>query len=270
MNSNIWKTSVLCALCIILSGLIPAGLNAADTVPEYAGAHAGKLVWEGTVVMRDDVLILAGGELLIRPGTLVRVVPAEGTKIDPEYLSPLTELLVRGSLDIQGTPAAPVRFVIDGEVPGDEPAWAGITLDRAGPSRIAHAEIALAETAIRCVASSPELVGNRIAASRYAIVAQDGSHPKILGNTLRDGEGGVFCWGGSNPYLQDNTISGHDEEGVFVDATSRPWLDRNTITGNDIGLALHARDLPFDPTGVTANRQNIRWLGRQGQPEGQP
>lgn len=256
--------------CCFVVAVFFSPVVAAEPAVEFAGAYAGKLIWEGTVVMRDDVLILAGGELIIRPGTQVRVIPAEGTKIDPEYLSPLTELLVRGSLDIQGTVAAPVRFVIAGEVKAEEPAWAGITLDHAAPSRIANAEIVSAECGILTVASSPEIVGNTITASRYGIVAQAQSQPKIIGNSIRAGGGGVFCWENSNPYLKDNTLSGLDEEGVFVDATSRPVLERNTITGNDIGLALYPRDLPYDLTLVQGNRQNLRWLGSQGQTAGQP
>ena len=182
MKARFWKTRVVCLACLII-GVAVSSVPALETAPEFSGAHSGRLVWEGTVVMRDDLLILAGGELIIRPGTQVRVVPAEGTKIDPEYLSSLTELLIRGRLDIQGTAAAPVRFVIDGDVAGGEPAWAGITLDRAAPSRIAHVDIVSAEMAIRCVASSPEIVGSRITASREGIVAQALHWLKVFGGT---------------------------------------------------------------------------------------
>jgi len=264
------KTSKCALLCCFAVALLFSPVIATEPTPEFAGAYAGQLVWEGTVVMRDDVLILAGGELVIRPGTQVRVVPAEGTKIDPEYLSPLTELLVRGALDIQGTAAAPVRFVIDGEVEAGEPAWAGITLDHAAPSRIAYAEIVSAESGILTIASSPEIVGNSITASRYGIITQAQSQPKIIGNSIRAGGGGIFCWQNSNPYLKDNTLSGLDEEGVFVDATSRPRLERNIITGNDVGLALYPRDLSYDLSQVKGNREDLRWLGSQGQGGTQP
>lgn len=253
----------------LLLALLLAACQAPRPVPEaapaehaeYAGAYGGALVWEGTVVMASDVLILAGGSLTIRPGTEVRVVPAEGTQIDPEYFSSLTELLVRGELRIEGTNEAPVRFVIV-ERPGvEEIAWAGITLDAAGPSAIRHAVIERAETGVRCVSTSPEIVASQISRCRYGIIAQAGSHAKILDNRIENGEGGVFVWRGSKPYLKGNRIAGNGEEGVFVDADSRPWLDRNTITGNAIGLALWPRDLPYDDTEVTGNVENLRWLG---------
>lgn len=272
MKLTCWKIILICMVVSMAVLSLSFSLYASDTalqagktVREYQGAYPGDLVWEGTVTMTGDVLIMKGGTLTIRAGTQVNVVPAEGTKIDPEYLSSQTELLVRGKLDIQGTPEAPVRFQIVETSETEKIAWSGITLDNAAESRIFYAELERADIAIRCVTSSPEIKGNRIANSRYGIVAQEQSHPKILENTLLDGEGGIFCWRGSNPYLLNNRITGHDEEAVFVDESSRPWLDRNTISGNTIGLALYPRDLPFDPVAVTDNGENLRWLGRQGQ-----
>ncbi len=240
-------------------------LQAKPDVSEYNGAYSDDLVWSGTVAMVGDVLILAEGSLTIHAGTVVNVIPAEGTKIDPEYLSSQTELLVRGTLDILGTKESPVRFVVHGETDAGEIAWSGITLDHAKPSRLMNAELDRADIAIRCVKSSPLIEGNHISASRYGIVAQQQSHPKILDNVLTDGEAGIFCWNGSNPYLLGNQIVGHDEEAIFVDLGSRPWLDRNTVSNNAIGLALYAKDLPFDNLAVTENIENLRYLGQQGQ-----
>lgn len=262
--SNCKIVQILIVVCTLVAAM-SAQAQANDDVLGYSGAYAGDLVWRGTVTMTGDVLILSGGSLTILAGTQVNVVPAEGTKIDPEYFSSQTELLVRGRLDILGTADAPVRFLIAAGQDVEEIAWAGITLDNAAQSRILNTELERADIGIRCVSSSPEIVGNRLTSCRYGIVAQKQSHPKILENVLADGEGGVFCWNESNPYLLGNRISGHDEEAIFVDAGSRPWLDRNAVTGNAIGLALYPRDLPYDSVTVTDNTENIRFLGRQGQ-----
>ncbi len=248
--------------------LLPLLLVACQAVPyapsrmtEYAGAYGSDLVWEGNVTMTGDVLILQGGSLTIRAGTEVHVVPAEGTQIDPEYFSSLTELLVRGRLRIEGTAERPVRFVIVERPELEAIAWAGITLDAAGASLIRHAVIPRSETGVRCVGSAPEIIASRIENCRYGIIAQAGSHAKILDNHITGGEGGVFVWRGSNPYLKGNRIDGNEEEGVFVDATSRPYLDRNLVTGNAIGLALWSRDLPYDDVEVKGNAEDLRWLG---------
>lgn len=269
MMPSICKTTAI-AVALCVAKIATSFASQADGLPpEYSGAYTGNLVWQGTVTMAADVLILAGGSLTIHAGTQINVIPAQGTKIDPEYLSAQTELLVRGRLDLQGTPEAPVRFIVMETVTNEEIAWAGITLENAVDSRVLNAELERADIAIRCVHSSPEIRGNLVSRCRYGIVAQHQSHPKILSNTLRDGEGGIFCWRGSNPYLLDNRITGHDEEAVFVDTDSRPWLDRNIISDNAIGIALYARDLPFDAVTVTDNVENVRWLGHQGQADRQ-
>jgi len=256
---------LLLGLCACQGLPRPAVDGASPAPAEYAGAYAGDLVWAGTVTMAGDVLILPGASLTIRPGTEVRIVPAEGTQIDPEYFSSLTELLVRGRLSIEGSADQPVRFTIS-ERPGLEAiAWAGITLDAAAASTLRHALIERAETAVRCVQSAPEISNNQIRSCRYGIIVQEHSAPLILDNRITDGEGGIFCWRGSNPYLKGNQISGHDEEGVYVDVSSRPWLDRNTITANAIGLALYPHDLPYDDSAIRDNKENLRWLGTQGQ-----
>ena len=255
----------LLVMLIAFSVTMPAKTLEASESIEYKGSYAGDLVWQGKVIMAADVLVLKGGSLTIKPGTEVVVVPAEGTKIDPEYLSPQTELLVRGTLDIQGTEASPVRFVLESVEDAADTAWAGITLDRAGDSWVSHAEIDLAEIAIRCVQSSPEIIGNRISRSRYGIVAQHQSHPVIQDNLLVDGEGGIFCWRDSHPQLINNQVLGHDEEGVFIDATSYPRLVGNRISQNAIGLALYPRDEKINKAQVQNNMENVRWLGRQGQ-----
>ena len=263
MITGQYKTIVF--LLIALTGAVLAKTSQATESFEYKESYAGDLVWQGKVTMAADVLILKGGSLTIKPGTEVTVVPAEGTKIDPEYLSSQTELLVRGFLDIQGTPTAPVRFVLASVDDSTDTAWAGITLDRAGDSRIAHAKLERADIAIRCVQSSPDIVGNRISRSRYGIVAQHQSHPVIQDNLLVDGEGGIFCWRHSHPQLINNRVLGHDEEGVFIDATSYPRMVGNRISQNAIGLALYPSDEKINDAEIQNNTENVRWLGRQGQ-----
>ncbi|NIQ12810.1 MAG: hypothetical protein GWO08_16530, partial [Gammaproteobacteria bacterium] len=239
LNARDMKVLTIAFCLYLMTGLIAF----AQQIPEYRGVYTGDLVWEGEVNMVADVLVLRGGSLKIRAGTRVNVYPAEGTKIDPEYLSSQTELLVRGRIDIQGTPDAPVRFVIVDKETTEQIAWAGITLDNSTESRIHHAQIERADIGIRCVRSSPEIVGNSIKDSRYGIIVQNESHPRITGNQLANGEGGIFCWHNSNPEIRENRIVGHDEEALFVDASSHPRLGYNLVSNNAIGLALYSRTL---------------------------
>src|SRR5512138_1806196 len=82
-------------LIIVLSLLLPSFA--------VAGVITTDTVWQGDVTLQDDILVPAGVTLTIRPGTIVRVASAESTKTDPEFLTPLTEITVRGTLKVDGT-----------------------------------------------------------------------------------------------------------------------------------------------------------------------
>lgn len=249
---------LLLALCACVSA--PARPAAPATI---AGVLSGETILSGEVVLAGDVLVPRGSTLIIRPGTTLRVRVAESTKIDPEYLSSSTELLVRGSLRIEGTSQQPVRF-LPGPMPeGADVAWAGIILDGATDSRIAGARIERAETGILCIGASPEIRDCLLSGCRYGLALQRSS-PSVLDNCIENGEGGVFCWLASNPLLAGNRIAGHAEEGIFVDRSSRPRLGRNTVTGNAVGLALYARDLTGDWTALSGNGEDLRYLGGSG------
>lgn len=255
------RLPVLLATFLLLGPLLPVPPVLAQDV---VGVLAGDQHWSGAVTLTGDVLVPAGSSLTIAAGTTVRVTPAESTRIDPEFLSSGTELLVRGTLTVAGTADAPVRFVASG--PGGDDfdyGWAGIILDHAYGSSVAGAHISAAETGLLVIGCSPNLTGNHIAGSRYGVIVQQGGAPKILDNRIEDGEGGIFCWDGSRPYLKGNVIRGQGEEGIYVDRWSRPWLDRNQVSGNDLGLVLGAADLPADMAGIKGNRVDRLLLGER-------
>jgi len=229
-------------------------------VQEVAGVLVGETILSGEVLLTGDILIPHGSTLIIRPRTRVRIRPSESTKIDPEYLSAASEILVRGRLLCAGSEAAPIIFDAGSPVAGEEVAWAGIIFD-GGSGVVSWSRISSAENGILCIAAAPEIHHNDIRQCRYGIVAQKGSAPHIADNLISAGEGGLFCWLGSDPQVVRNRISGNAEEGIFVDAGSRPRLEGNDVRGNAIGLALFSRDLSFDATGIVDNGENVRLLG---------
>ncbi|AMV72409.1 hypothetical protein JCM30471_09260 [Desulfuromonas carbonis] len=252
----------LLLVLLVLSPSLAAGATENSAPVEVSGVLTGTLHWQGEIHLVGDVLIPAGSHLTIASGTTVRVTPAEATRIDPEFLSSGTELLVRGSLEVLGTATDPVRFLADGKGDADDNyAWAGILLDQAFGSSVEGAIIEGAETGLLVIGCSPRIEGNRISGSRYGIIVQAGGAPNILDNTVENGEGGIFCWDGARPYLKGNRIRGQAEEGIYVDRWSRPWLDRNEVTSNDLGLVLGPRDLPADTTAITGNRVDRMFLG---------
>ena len=249
---------LLVILALIPSACALSGGPSAKAPVEVSGVLLGKTVLQGSVVMTGDILIPFGSRLIIRPGTTIVVRNSESTKIDPEYLSAQTELLVRGSLSVEGEPDAVVSFIPETAVAAGEVAWAGIILDGATETKIENARLTQPDTGLLIIDSSPEITHNRISRARYGIVIQ-GGNARILGNEITLGEGGIFCWNQANPYLKDNLVVANDEEGIVVDRSSKPYLDRNIVSGNSIGLVV-PEHLPYDPTMIAGNQVNIRLL----------
>ncbi len=238
-----------------------------DTFPVLAGVISGHLELGGEIYMPADVRVPAGSALVLRSGTTVYVQTAESTKMDPEFLSSATELLVQGTLRVEGTARRPVRFV-PVAAPGEEPGWAGIALVASAGSSVSGALIEKAEAGLLCIGSSPLVRDSTFSGCRYGIIAQKGSAPQILDNRIEKGDAGIFCWLGSSPRIAGNRIVDNAEEGIFVDATSRPVLERNEVRGNALGLGLFSADLPYEASGIDGNGENVRLLGSEtgGQP----
>ena len=229
---------------------------------ELAGVISSDLTLAGEILLTGDLLILPGRTLTLQPGTTVRVRSSESTKIDPEYLSSYTEILVRGRLQAEGTAGAPISFLPEASNAG-EVAWAGIILDRAAGSIIRHARIEGAEQGILAIAAAPQLSDNTIYNCRYGIVLQGPGSAAIFDNRIEAGEGGIFVLAGAGGDIADNRIINQVEEGLFVDAASSPRLGRNEISGNAIGLLLHNPQLSFERGGISGNREDLRLIGRE-------
>jgi nitrous oxidase accessory protein NosD len=139
-------SSFLSCVAIMLFLLAP--------VPASAGVLTRDTVWEGTIELTEDVLVPPGITLTIKPGATILVATAESTKTDPEFLSPLTELTVRGKLLATGTAEAPIRFRSKGrQQPGN---WAGILVD-GGDSSLTKVLVNDAETGIQLFSGAARL-----------------------------------------------------------------------------------------------------------------
>ncbi len=250
---------VIIAICLFFSGcsLLPQK-GTPQTPLELRGVLQGTTVVGGYVIITADLLVPVGSTLIIKAGTTLLVRNSESTKIDPEYLSSQTEILIRGSLIVDGRDDAKISFMPETPVAAGEVAWAGIILDGATDSVIRHADILQPETGILLINSSPEISSNRISKGRYGIVIQGGT-AKVLDNEITGGEGGIFCWNQARPYLKDNLVVANEEEGIAVDRSSKPYIDRNTVSGNGIGLIVPSH-VPYDPTMIAGNGENIRLL----------
>ena len=167
-------------------------------------------VWSGEVSVTRDVLVPEGVVLTILPGTTVHVSPSESTKTDPEYMSPLTEITVRGTLRAEGTKESPIIFVIsDGDKSSD---WAGIMVD-GGKVFLRSCRIENAETGLYVVGGSVKVRDSMLMRNRYGLVVQGKSADVHIDNTrVKGNDYGVFLLGGSKVDSKDTLIEGNTKK----------------------------------------------------------
>lgn len=213
---------------------------AAPKIMELGGVRVGETVLNGDYLLLTDLLIPAGSRLVVKPGTTIKIRQAEATKIDPEYLSSMTEILIRGTLIVEGTTAAPV--VIEPEISrqSGDPLWAGVILDHARSSSVRSVRISGAETGLFLVDAQVELSESRIEQNRYGVIIQGGA-PVLKDNRIGRGESGLYIWDAATPAFSGNLIHNNDEEGIYIDRTSRPVFSADHARQNAIGLVASER-----------------------------
>ncbi|MFN2365624.1 MAG: right-handed parallel beta-helix repeat-containing protein [Desulfurivibrionaceae bacterium] len=163
--------------------------------PAYGKVLAEDAHWRGVIELREDILIPAGITLTIAAGAVVKILPSENTQIDPEYLSHRTEILVRGSLLIDGTVEQPV--VLSSSSENRENYWAGIIVD-GGRVAVNHADLSGAEAAVTVLEGKGDLDHAVIAKNRYGLVVQSGNAAvAIIDSVIERNDYGVMVLNGA-------------------------------------------------------------------------
>ena len=200
-------TRFLCGALLALCIGLAAGRSAAATV------LTGNTVWQGEVVLKEDLLVPRGVTLTVRAGTVVKVLASESTKTDPEFLSPLTEITVRGTIRVEGTAAAPVRFVPETGSRSDE--WAGLLLD-GGEAYVRHCTISGADSAVYLLNGTGEFRDCLITGNRYGITLPGVSANLLLEQCrVTQNDVGLVTVGKGSPRLNDTTIAGNRKKDVW-------------------------------------------------------
>jgi len=162
-------------------------------------------LWQGEVRMAEDVLVPAGVTLTIAAGARIMVEPADSTKIDPEYLSHQTELLIRGRLLVNGVDGGRVRFLAEG---GPAPSlWAGIIVD-SGEVRLGNTDLQDAEAALTVVAGQADLTGCRLTGNRYGLVSQsERAGVTAVASRIDKNDYGVMAFDGAQVSLTTGSVT---------------------------------------------------------------
>ncbi|SNB47459.1 right-handed parallel beta-helix repeat-containing protein [Geobacter sp. DSM 9736] len=196
---------------ILLLILIPAASSAeilkADTV------------WKGQIVLTEDVVVPQGVTLTVEPSTVVIFSAAESTKTDPEYLSPLTELTVRGKLQVLGTEQGPVVFGPEGERKAE--VWAGIIID-GGTASFSFCRVTGAETAVAVLRGRAHILGGELKGNRYGTTVHGPDAEIVLRNAqVKDNDYGVFSFDGGRVSTELSTVAGNRKKDLFSGKSKR-------------------------------------------------
>ena len=93
-------------ICLLMAGCL------AGRVQTVRGVLHGELVWQGEILVAEDVVLEEDVTLTILPGTRVRFLPAEpdggGWTEHPHF--PGNELIIKGQVQAIGTAKAPIIF----------------------------------------------------------------------------------------------------------------------------------------------------------------
>jgi hypothetical protein len=120
------RTSFLSVFLFVFP-LLSNGHAAGQEPVTLSEAVTEDMTLSGEVVIAGDLLIPRGVTVTLLAGTEVRIVPSEGTRTIPQFLSTGTEITVHGRL---AAPEGHVRFAPEGSIaPGS---WGGIYLTSPG------------------------------------------------------------------------------------------------------------------------------------------
>ncbi len=209
------------------------------------------VTWEGEVRVLEDILVPKGITLTIRPGTIVRVTSAESTKTDPEYISPLTEITIRGTLNIEGTEKSPVSFSGDDKKRGS---WAGIIIDQ-GAANVSSVQVMEAETAFLVLDGTLNLTMSVLKDNRYGVVTQGNKvSARIEKSQITENDYGVFTLQGSHPVLKATVVAGNRKKDSYTASVKEVTPPVSFTTGTEIPVSRHYQDEVF--------RGDTIWQGR--------
>lgn len=200
-------------------------LSAFISISAEANVITSDTIWEGEVLVEEDIVVPKGITLTVKPGTVIKVVPSESTKTDPEYMSPLTEITVRGVLRTEGTEALPVSFTVKDEKPeaglyadsdGGAHVWAGIIID-GGSAYLKSCKINGAETGVYLIKGILEIKDSVLRNNRYGVVMQaEKTKVSMKGTIVNENEYGLFYLGDVKADTAGNTIKGNSKKDIYI------------------------------------------------------
>lgn len=204
-----------------------------------AGVIVKDTVWQGEVRVTEDILVPEGVTLTIRPGTSIKVVSAESTKTDPEYMSPLTEVTIRGRLLVEGNEKSPVEFSGEERKPGS---WAGIVIDN-GSVAMQSCRIKYAETAVYVLGGNALVKGTLLQDNHYGLVAQgERSDVTVKDSRITENDYGIFSLKGARVETRDVLVKGNRKRDRLSAAVKGESPEKRFDRAGEIAVSRQYKD----------------------------
>lgn len=208
VNKNLLHGASLLLLLLGVFCLLPPGAQGKTLLADT--------VWEGEILVEENILVPPGVTLTVRGNAVVNVLPADNTRTDPEYMSSLTEITVRGSLVVEGSAAAPVLFRLNPAEKGKDVAWAGIVVD-GGTARLHSCTVQDAEIGVWAVAGRVDLQAVTLTANHYGLVAQQqGTAVTLADSRISGNDYGLLQLNGAQVSQSNSTIVDNPKKDVHA------------------------------------------------------
>ncbi|NUQ78992.1 MAG: DUF4215 domain-containing protein [Polyangiaceae bacterium] len=248
------------ALSLITALLVTPSAFAATVV---VGGNIINQTWTpagSPYIVQGDITVPSGAFLTLQPGTTVHVV--NGDAIGSGLSTTKTEIIVRGTLNAQGTAASPINIQADsGSSAGH---WYGLVIDNASASLSTdNLIIRHASHGVLVTAGSPTLNGITASNNTYGInFTGQGSGSitnSILRNNNSNGLNTSISSGTSTVTVAHTTIYANGSRGVEVYASSGATSNMtitNSIISNNSSYGIY-RNVGAGTTNVTITYSNV-------------
>lgn len=228
-------------------------------LPAFSRVLTEDTIWSGTVELHEDVYVPAGVSLTVQPGTVVLVWPSGSAEVDPEYMSPMTELLVRGKLSVKGTREEQVRFQLGGQQ--SEGWWAGIVVDQ-GEVSLENCTISDAEEALFILNGSLRGDQLQLRHNRYGLVAHGAADIVLRNSRVLWNEYGVLLFRGARLRRHNVDISENSRKDIFAIQGVDSLLSGSEVTVPDVMVTASYGNETLVGTTVWKGRVRINGLVR--------
>ncbi len=211
LRNFVQKLTLLLILVVSASSAMAAG-------PTYK-VIGEDLLWQGAVELTQAVLVAAGAELTIAPGTLIQPQQAD------------FEIRVEGAIQAQGSLVAPIRF----RAPQG---WRGVVLAQSDrESRFEQVFFSGAQTAISSSMSRFRVSQSRFEGCDTAIKLHRQSIPLVENSVFIDNRIAVAIEMRSQVMLNQNRFSGN-ETAILASHNSSGNILANDFSDNGTGVHL--------------------------------